>query len=295
MASVKELLTAGQARISAATTTAELEQIKVELLGRKGQLTVLLRDIGSLPADQRPQAGSEINATKKVLQEQLKERLEALQRTTTTTTNQDVTLPGWGMDNGGRHPINQAMKRLVSALERVNFTIAEGPEIEDDFHNFQALNIPVDHPARAMHDTFYLDNELLLRTHTSPVQIRTMRQSKPPFRMICPGKVYRSDADVSHTPMFHQVEGLVVDERANFAELKFTVEAMLEEFFARSLTMRFRPSYFPFTEPSAEVDIACVNCDSSGCRVCGQNWLVRSRRLRHGSPQSTRVLRTRPC
>jgi phenylalanyl-tRNA synthetase alpha chain len=186
----------------------------------------------------------------------------------------DVTLPGRGQPSGGLHPITRTLRRIEGLFERAGFGVAEGPEIEDDFHNFEALNIPAHHPARAMHDTFYFNQHLLLRTHTSPVQIRVMKNSAPPIKVIAPGRVYRCDSDLTHSPMFHQVEGFLVDERASFADLKGVLHDFLNRFFEKDLKLRFRPSYFPFTEPSAEVDIQCVMCGGQGCRVCGQTgWL----------------------
>lgn len=186
----------------------------------------------------------------------------------------DVTLPGRGVDVGGLHPVTRTLERIEAFFARVGYQVATGPEIEDDYHNFEALNIPAHHPARAMHDTFYIDNSTVLRTHTSPVQVRTMKKQAPPIRIICPGRVYRCDSDLTHTPMFHQVEGLVVDRAISFADLKGVVDQFLKAFFEADLPVRFRPSYFPFTEPSAEVDIQCSNCAGAGCRVCSRTgWL----------------------
>jgi phenylalanyl-tRNA synthetase alpha chain len=186
----------------------------------------------------------------------------------------DVTLPGRGQHSGGLHPVTQTLQRIEALFSQLGFSVAEGPEIEDDFHNFESLNIPETHPARAMHDTFYFDAHTLLRTHTSPVQIRTMEQQQPPLRVIAPGRVYRCDSDLTHTPMFHQVEGLMVDEAVSFADLKGILDDFLRNFFERDLEVRFRPSYFPFTEPSAEADIQCVMCGGAGCRVCSHTgWL----------------------
>jgi phenylalanyl-tRNA synthetase alpha chain len=186
----------------------------------------------------------------------------------------DITLPGRRYDHGGLHPVSRTIERIQAIFSVAGYSVAVGPEIEDDYHNFGALNIPDHHPARAMHDTFYIDPATVLRTHTSPVQVRVMEESKPPYRMICPGRVYRCDSDITHTPMFHQVEGLLIDRQVSFADLRGTIEEFLQAFFEKDLAVRFRPSYFPFTEPSAEVDMACVMCEGLGCRVCSHTgWL----------------------
>ena len=186
----------------------------------------------------------------------------------------DITLPGRGETIGGLHPVTRTIERIAEFFEAIGFETVEGPEIEDDYHNFEALNIPAHHPARAMHDTFYIDKTTVLRTHTSPVQVRVMEATEPPLKVICPGRVYRCDSDLTHTPMFHQVEGLLISENSSFADLKGIVEEFLRVFFEQALAVRFRPSYFPFTEPSAEVDIQCVMCRGEGCRVCSQTgWL----------------------
>ncbi len=273
-----KLLETALAAVAGAADVAALEQIRVGYLGKKGALTEQLKQLGGLPAEQRPQAGQQVNQAKERLQAALDERMRLLdERRRAQQLSQeslDVTLPGRGLGVGGPHPITRTLRRLEELFLRMGFQIAEGPEIEDDFHNFEALNIPPDHPARAMHDTFYFDNGLLLRTHTSPVQIRHMRTHTPPLRIIAPGRVYRRDSDVTHTPMFHQIEGLMVDENVSFADLKGVLGDFLGQFFERALKLRFRPSYFPFTEPSAEVDIECVMCGGSGCRVCKHSgWL----------------------
>lgn len=272
------LLEAALAAVACAANVAALEQIRIGYLGKKGVLTEQLKLLGGLPAEQRPQVGQWVNEAKDRLQASLDERkrlLEERQREQQLSQeNLDVTLPGRGQRVGGPHPITRTLWRLEELFLRMGFQIAEGPEIEDDFHNFEALNIPPDHPARAMHDTFYFDNGLLLRTHTSPVQIRYMQAHNPPLRIIAPGRVYRRDSDVTHTPMFHQIEGLLVDENVSFADLKGVLSDFLGQFFERALKLRFRPSYFPFTEPSAEVDIECVMCGGSGCRVCKHSgWI----------------------
>ncbi|HMM45919.1 MAG TPA: phenylalanine--tRNA ligase subunit alpha [Candidatus Macondimonas sp.] len=264
--------------LQSAQDLAELEQIRVRLLGRKGELTAQLRLLGDLPAEQRAAAGQEINAAKDRFQEAYRLRRESLERDELlrrlAAERIDVSLPGVGMPRGSLHPVTRTLERIASLFGSMGFAVAEGPEIETDHYNFTALNIPEQHPARAMHDTFYVDGGMLLRTHTSPVQIRAMERQAPPLRLIAPGRVYRCDSDLTHTPMFHQVEGLVVHEDASFNELYGVLRDFLQAFFERSLPVRFRPSYFPFTEPSAEVDIACVMCDGRGCRVCKQTgWL----------------------
>ena len=279
MENLDSLLAQGKAAVDNANDAQALDQVRVQFLGKKGELTQLLKGLGKLSAEERPQAGAKINEAKQQLSELINARkasieAEALNAKLAAETI-DVTLPGRGQRSGGLHPVTRTMERIERFFTGVGYGVEEGPEIEDDFHNFEALNIPAHHPARAMHDTFYFDAHTLLRTHTSPVQIRTMEQQEPPIRVICPGRVYRCDSDLTHTPMFHQVEGLLVDTDVSFADLKGTVEEFLREFFEQDdLSVRFRPSYFPFTEPSAEVDIACVMCQGEGCRVCSHTgWL----------------------
>ena len=256
-----------------------LDEIRVHYLGKKGVLTQQLKQLGKLPPEQRPEAGQAINVAKKQVQEAIEARKLHLQNVELeaqlAAEKIDVTLPGRGQHSGGLHPVTRTLQRISQLFSSMGFESAEGPEIEDDYHNFEALNIPEHHPARAMHDTFYIDAHHVLRTHTSPVQIRVMETQKPPFRIIAPGRVYRCDSDLTHTPMFHQVEGLLVDENVSFADLKGLLEEFLKHFFERDdLGVRFRPSYFPFTEPSAEVDIECVICSGEGCRVCSHSgWL----------------------
>ena len=271
---------ANQARlaIAAAEDSATLEQLRVDYLGKKGQLTSLLKSLSNLSPEDRPKAGALINVVKQELQALIGERKAALDADAVTAKLEheaiDVTLPGREKNLGGVHPVTRTIERMEDFFSAIGFEVVEGPEIEDDYHNFEALNIPAHHPARAMHDTFYIDEHTVLRTHTSPVQVRVMETQKPPLRIICPGRVYRCDSDLTHTPMFHQVEGLLVDERSSFSDLKGLIEDFLRVFFERDLDVRFRPSYFPFTEPSAEVDIQCVNCEGNGCRVCSQTgWL----------------------
>jgi len=245
---------------------------------KKGLITERMQALGKLPPEQRKEAGKYINISKQKIQQAIQARKEVLEREALNAKLEseriDVTLPGRSQTSGGLHPVTKTMNRIEELFAQIGFEIAEGPEVEDDFHNFEALNIPESHPARAMHDTFYFNKHLLLRTHTSPVQIRTMEHRKPPLRIIAPGRVYRCDSDLTHTPMFHQIEGLMVDKNVNFAELKGILDDFLKNFFEADLAVRFRPSYFPFTEPSAEVDIQCVMCKGSGCRVCSQTgWL----------------------
>lgn len=264
--------------ITATGDLVALETLRVKLLGKKGVLTAQLQRLGKLPPEQRPAAGQQINQAKKKFQDALEGRRSRLESSALeqklAAQGLDVTLPGRNGQTGGLHPITHTLRRLESLFTHMGFRVADGPEIEDDFHNFEALNIPPDHPARAMHDTFYLPEGHLLRTHTSPVQVRFMQTHEPPFQVIAPGRVYRCDSDVTHTPMFHQIEGLVVGEDVSFAQLKGIVINFLETFFEADLKVRFRPSFFPFTEPSAEVDISCVICSGKGCRVCSRSgWL----------------------
>jgi len=264
--------------IAAAGDNTTLEQLRVDFLGKKGQITALLKGLGKLSAEERPKAGAQINVIKTELQGLIGERKALLEDAAVATQlaaeTIDVTLPGRGQSTGGIHPVTRTIERIEDFFISIGFDVVEGPEIEDDYHNFEALNIPSHHPARAMHDTFYIDDTTVLRTHTSPVQVRVMETRKPPLRIICPGRVYRCDSDLTHTPMFHQVEGLLIDENSSFADLKGLVEDFLKAFFEQALKVRFRPSYFPFTEPSAEVDIQCVNCGGKGCRICSHTgWL----------------------
>jgi phenylalanyl-tRNA synthetase alpha chain len=270
-----------ESALSAITDSSDeksLDLLRVEYLGKKGSLTELLKGLGKLPPEERPQAGEHINIAKRQVQAALdarrKDLVQDALRSQLARESVDVTLPGRRQSGAGLHPVSRTIERIQGIFEDAGYKVATGPEIEDDYHNFSALNIPDYHPARAMHDTFYIDPVTVLRTHTSPVQVRVMEQSKPPFRMICPGRVYRCDSDITHTPMFHQVEGLLIDTNVSFADLRGTVEDFLQAFFEKDLAVRFRPSYFPFTEPSAEVDMACVMCEGKGCRVCGQTgWL----------------------
>jgi phenylalanyl-tRNA synthetase alpha chain len=264
--------------VAASTSLAALDEVRVRWLGKKGLFTEQLKAVGALPPAERPGAGARINEAKQQLQAAIDAAVEQLSAAAVEAElaagRIDVSLPGRGDARGAVHPVTRARLRIETLFRNSGFEVASGPEIEDDFHNFEALNIPADHPARAMHDTFYFPDGRLLRTHTSPVQIRELRKGRLPLAMIMPGRVYRCDYDMTHSPMFHQVEGLVVDENVSFANLKATLQGFLQAFFEKDLRMRLRPSYFPFTEPSAEVDMSCVFCDGAGCRVCKHTgWL----------------------
>lgn len=278
MGDLATLLRQALDEVAASTTLAALDEVRVRWLGKKGAFTDQLKALGALPAADRPAVGARINEAKQQFETAVETAREALSRAAVEAElaagRIDVTLPGRGESRGGVHPVTRARLRIERIFRDSGFEVATGPEIEDDFHNFEALNIPADHPARAMHDTFYFPDGRLLRTHTSPVQIRELRKGRLPLAMIMPGRVYRVDYDMTHSPMFHQVEGLVVDEGVNFANLKAVLQGFLRAFFEKDLRMRLRPSYFPFTEPSAEVDMSCVFCDGAGCRVCKHTgWL----------------------
>ena len=279
MENLEQLASEARSAIEAAADGQALETLRVEYLGKKGQITSLLKGLGQLDPEERPKAGAQINVVKQELQELIGERKAGLEAAAVaeklSAERIDVTLDGRDVAAGGLHPITRTIERIEDFFGAIGFDVVEGPEIEDDYHNFEALNIPAHHPARAMHDTFYVDETTVLRTHTSPVQVRVMETQAPPIRVICPGRVYRCDSDLTHTPMFHQVEGLLIDEESSFADLKGVVQDFLHVYFENDqLSVRFRPSYFPFTEPSAEVDIQCVNCGGSGCRVCSHTgWL----------------------
>lgn len=271
----------GQAheQIAASSSLAALDQVRVQYLGKSGLLTGQLKQLGKLAPEERKSAGQEINKAKQALIAAIEARKEELQAEELNARLKaeavDVTLPGRRSDLGGLHPVTKTLERMQAIFTQLGFEVATGPEIEDDFHNFTALNIPEHHPARAMHDTFYFGDGRLLRTHTSSVQIRHMENNQPPLRIISPGRVYRCDSDVTHSPMFHQMEGLLVDEHVTFADLKGTLATFFREFFeVEELETRFRASFFPFTEPSAETDITCVQCAGKGCRVCSHTgWL----------------------
>lgn len=279
MKNLEDLVSEAVTLLDKVENATELEQIKARYLGKEGELTKLLRGLGALPQTERPAMGNLINQAKKSLEEALDRCQEIIEEKKMMARLEgealDVTLPGRGLGTGGLHPISRVLARIESLFHSIGFTVASGPEIETDFYNFTALNIPEGHPARAMHDTFYVDNVNLLRTHTSPVQIRYMKDHRPPLKVIAPGRVYRCDSDVTHTPMFHQVEGLWVDDNVSFSALKGVLIDFMQKFFEREdLPIRFRPSFFPFTEPSAEMDIGCVMCNGKGCRVCGNTgWL----------------------
>ncbi len=278
MVTLEDVLLQAQGELAAASTLTLLDQVRVQYLGKKGLITEQMKALGGLPPEARKEAGARINQARDRFAAALEGRkseleAEALEQRLASETL-DVTLPGRGQRTGGLHPVTLTMRRIAALFERIGFEVVEGPEVEDDYHNFEALNIPASHPARAMHDTFYFDAHTLLRTHTSPVQVRVMESRTPPLRVIAPGRVYRCDSDLTHTPMFHQVEGFLVDENVSFADLRGILDEFLRLFFEKDVKVRFRPSYFPFTEPSAEVDIECVMCGGKGCRVCGQSgWL----------------------
>lgn len=293
--SLSELQSGALAAIDALDSLEKLEQFRVEYLGKKGLITAQLKRIGSLPHEERKEFGNKVNVVRNAVQLALEDRRMALELAALNdklaAEQVDVTLPGRdaGFD-GSIHPISRTIQRMEEIFTRIGFSIATGPEIESDYYNFEALNIPESHPARAMHDTFYVDDKTVLRTHTSPVQIRYMHNTQPPIQVIAPGRVYRCDSDVTHTPMFHQIEGLAVDKGISFGDLKGVLIHFLQAFFEKDLGVRFRPSYFPFTEPSAEVDIECVFCEGEGCRICSKSgWIeilgcgmVHPEVLRHG-------------
>ncbi len=277
-ATLEEILAQGLQELAHIEELSQLEQVRVHYLGKKGVFTLQMKELGTLPPEQRKAYGQIINDAKDKFQLELETKKAALEQAALAarlaSERIDVTLPGRGQTSAGLHPVTTTLRRINKIFASAGFNVVEGPEIEDDYHNFEALNIPAHHPARAMHDTFYFDAHTVLRTHTSPVQIRVMESSAPPLKVIAPGRVYRCDSDLTHTPMFHQVEGFLVDNDVSFADLKGIVYDFLRAFFEKDIQVRFRPSYFPFTEPSAEVDIECVMCNGEGCRVCGfSGWL----------------------
>lgn len=276
--SIEDILKQSLEELATTSDLTQLDAVRVHYLGKKGLFTLQMKELGSLDPEQRRAHGQVINQAKDSFQEQLEARKELLEQEILSarlaSERIDVSLPGRGQAVAGLHPVTTTLRRIAKIFASVGFDVVEGPEIEDDYHNFEALNIPAHHPARAMHDTFYFDAHRVLRTHTSPVQIRVMEAEAPPLKVIAPGRVYRCDSDLTHTPMFHQVEGMLVDTDVSFADLKGVVYEFLRTFFEKDIQVRFRPSYFPFTEPSAEVDIECVMCNGEGCRVCGQTgWL----------------------
>ncbi len=279
MQDLSELMDKALQELSEAGDLAGLDQVRVQYLGKKGLVTGQLKQLGKLPPEERRAAGQEINKAKQTLIAAIEDKKTALQdealNAQLKSETLDVSLPGRKIEKGGLHPITLTTQRIEKIFAQLGFDVAEGPEIEDDFHNFTALNVPEHHPARAMHDTFYFDDGSLLRTHTSPVQVRVMEKTEPPLRVIAPGRVYRCDSDVTHSPMFHQVEGLMVDTDITFADLKGILDEFFKAFFeVDELPTRFRNSYFPFTEPSAETDIQCVLCQGEGCKVCSHTgWL----------------------
>jgi phenylalanyl-tRNA synthetase alpha chain len=275
---IEELRARAAGDLARASTSAELEAVRVRYLGRQGEITRLLRSLGSVPPAERPALGRRANELKAEIEAAVGERLEAAReaerRRRLAAARVDLTLPGRRPPVGTLHPLTRVQDEIVAIFMGLGFSVAEGPEIESDYYNFEALNIPRDHPARDMQDTFYLSEDTLLRTHTSPVQIRVMQAERPPIRYVFPGRVYRRDADQTHSPMFHQVEGLAVDRNITMGDLKGTLELFAREMFGARSRIRFRPSFFPFTEPSAEVDVLCFLCGGRGCRVCGQSgWL----------------------
>ncbi len=275
---LKGLLSETRELIGKVSSLDEIEALRVRVLGRKGQLTALLKGLAELPREQKPVIGKLANQVKEEILAALEEARrvinEAEQERRIAAGAVDVTLPGRRLPGGSKHPITRVTEDVCAIFQRLGFSVARGPEVEIDYYNFEALNIPKDHPARQMQDTFYISEEVVLRTHTSPVQVRVMEKQAPPVQIVAPGRVYRCDSDLTHTPMFDQIEGLLVDEDVTFADLKGVLVSFLHAFFGSGVGVRFRPSYFPFTEPSAEVDIECVICRGKGCRVCGQTgWL----------------------
>jgi phenylalanyl-tRNA synthetase alpha chain len=276
---VQEVLDRALAEVAGARSTSDLEQVRVRVLGRAGELTTVLRSLGNIPAADRPKVGQQANLAKTQLEERIAARLDELKaaehQRTLAADRPDLTLPGRRPPSGAVHPLTRVTEEIIDVFAGLGFSVAEGPEVESDYYNFAALNFPDDHPARDMQDTFHVGADALLRTHTSPVQIRTMKAQRPPVRIICLGKVYRRDIlDATHSPMFHQVEGLAVDKHITMADLKATLQLFAREMFGPKSTVRFRPSFFPFTEPSAEVDVRCFKCGGDGCRFCKESgWL----------------------
>ena len=273
--SIEEIEARATEEIEAATGGNQIQELSVRYLGRKGELTKFLRNISQLPPEERPAAGKNANILKKKLEKAIDAATEKLEAAEAEKSDAiDVSLPGRPAPVGTLHPITRITREICSIFQKLGFDVAEGPEVELDYYNFEALNIPKNHPARDMQDTFYVSDNIVLRTHTSPLQVRIMEQTSPPVRVVAPGKVYRCDSDLTHTPMFHQVEGLLVDENVSFGDLKGVLTSFVHQMFDESISLRFRPSFFPFTEPSAEVDILCVMCKGKGCRVCSQTgWL----------------------
>ena len=273
--SIDQIEKDGLAELSAAGDGDTVNEITVKYLGRKGVVTRFLRNISQLPPEERPTAGKKANQVKKALDEAARQALERIAAQQELAADQlDVSLPGRPLNRGTLHPVTRITNEICGIFSRLGFDVAEGPEIETDYYNFEALNIPKNHPARDMQDTFYISENIVLRTHTSPTQPRVMEKQQPPVRIVAPGKVYRCDSDLTHTPMFHQVEGLLVDRNISFGDLKGILTTFVHQMFDKQTSLRFRPSFFPFTEPSAEVDILCVMCRGKGCRVCSRTgWL----------------------
>jgi phenylalanyl-tRNA synthetase alpha chain len=275
---LNDIVESAKAAIAEANDNRALDNVRVEFLGKKGKITAYLKGLANVGVEERPVIGKSVNIAKQevsaLVDARNKQLTDIAMEAALAAETVDVTLPGRNSEVGGLHPVTRTLQRIERYFKNIGFDVAEGPEIEDGHHNFTALNIPEHHPARAMHDTFYFDADKLLRTHTSPVQIRVMEKEQPPLRLIAPGRVYRCDSDLTHTPMFHQIEGLMVDENISFTDLKGILSDFLQAFFEKPLKVRFRPSYFPFTEPSAEADIECVICGGEGCRVCSHTgWI----------------------
>lgn len=273
-----ELKKQAREELGSVSDEAALQNLKARFLGKKGVITEILKSMKDLSPEERPKMGQLVNEAKSFVEELVESRLDSIREEKKNRSlfeeRIDVTLPGKGLPVGAKHPVTQVMEEVVSIFERMGFEVAEGPEVETDYYNFEALNIPKNHPARDMQDTFYISDDVVLRTHTSPVQIRVMEKLKPPVKIIAPGRVYRNDSDVSHTPMFHQIEGLLVDENVTFGDLKGVLTEFVRLVFGEGIGVRFRPSFFPFTEPSAEVDMQCMICGGKGCRVCKDTgWL----------------------
>ncbi|MGD9651336.1 MAG: phenylalanine--tRNA ligase subunit alpha [Candidatus Dadabacteria bacterium] len=273
-----ELKKQAREELGSVSDEAALQNLKARFLGKKGAITEILKGMKDLSPEERPKMGQLVNEAKSFVEELVESRLDSIREEKKNRSlfeeRIDVTLPGKGLPVGAKHPVTQVMEEIVSIFERMGFEVAEGPEVETDYYNFEALNIPKNHPARDMQDTFYISDDIVLRTHTSPVQIRIMEKLKPPVKIIAPGRVYRNDSDVSHTPMFHQIEGLLVDERVTFGDLKGVLTEFVRLVFGEGIGVRFRPSFFPFTEPSAEMDMQCMICGGKGCRVCKDTgWL----------------------
>ncbi len=271
------LQTLAKAELNTVSSSAQLEEFRIKFLGRKGEFSSIMKNLGKVPKEDKPRLGQLANSVKKELESLFHTKKQSLNTSSAASDDSsviDLSLPGRKPETGKLHPVTQIMNEVCAIFESLGFSVAEGPDVEHDHYNFEALNIPAHHPARDMHDTFYISDSILLRTHTSPMQARIMETQQPPLRVIAPGKVYRCDSDITHTPMFHQVEGFLVDKNVSFADLKGVLTIFTQKMFDKKLELRFRPSFFPFTEPSAEVDIACVICNGKGCRVCKHTgWL----------------------